>query len=140
MGFGRLVINALRKWAYVPMTAAFLIHLVLFLSAIGVPTVIQMTSRELRNSGYTLWQMTNPVWTLGELANRGPDNVQAGVLVLILPTLAIVALLLNMRSVATELLLQKIPVPVRLLEDEAELEAAKPHQPSSPWDVDDQPA
>ena len=140
LGFGRLVINALRKWAYVPMTAAFLIHLVLFLSAIGVPTVIQMTSRELRNSGYTLWQMTNPVWTLGELANRGPDNVQAGVLVLILPTLAIVALLLNMRSVATELLLQKIPVPVRLLEDEAELEAAKPHQPSSPWDVDDQPA
>jgi ABC-type transport system involved in multi-copper enzyme maturation permease subunit len=137
LGFGRLVINALRRWAYVPMTAAFLIHLVLFLAAIGVPTVIQMTSRDLRNSGYTLWQMTNPVWTLGELASRGVGNVQGEVLVLVLPTAAIVALLLNMRSVATELLLQKTPVPVRIIEDEAAIEAAIPHQPSSPWDLDE---
>jgi hypothetical protein len=140
LGFGRLIINALRKWAFVPMTAAFLIHLVMFLAAIGIPTVLQLTSRELRNSGYTLWQMTNPVWTLGELASRGPDNVQAQVLVLILPTVALVALVLNMRSVATELLLQKTPVPVRIIEDEAELQAALPHQPSSPWDVDEEPA
>ncbi len=140
LGFGRLLINALRQWVYVPMTAAFLIHVILLLSAIGVPTVIQMTSRELRNSGYTLWQMTNPVWTLGELANRGANNVQAEVLILILPTAAIIALLLNMRSVATELLLQKTPVPVRIIEDEAEIEAAVPHRPSSPWDLDDEPA
>jgi hypothetical protein len=124
----------------VPMTAAFLIQVILLLTAIGVPTVIQMTSRELRNSGYTLWQMPNPIWTLGELANRGPGNVQAEVLVLILPTVALVALVLNMRSVATELLLQKTPVPVRIIEDEAELQAALPHQPSSPWDVDEEPA
>ena len=140
LGFGRLIINALRQWVYVPMTAAFLIHVILLATAIGVPTVIQMTSRELRNSGYTLWQMTNPVWTLGELASRGVNNVQAEVLVLILPTAAIIALLLNMRSVATELLLQKTPVPVRIIEDEAEIEAAAPHRPSSPWDVDEEPA
>jgi hypothetical protein len=141
LGFGRLIINALRKWAYVPMTAAFLIQLILLLSAIGVPTVIQMTSRELRNSGHTLWQTTNPVWTLAELADRGPGNVQAEMLVLILPALALIALLLNMRSVATELLLQKIPVPVRIVEDEAELRAAGSRQPASPWDEDEpQPA
>ena len=138
LGFGRLIINGLRKWAYVPMTAAFLIHVILLLAAIGVPTIIQMTSRELRSSGYTLLQMSNPVWTLGELANRGPSNVQAEVLVLILPAAAIIALLLNLRSVATELMLQKIPVPVRIIEDEAELEASQPHAPSSPWDADDE--
>jgi hypothetical protein len=140
LGFGRLIINALRQWIYVPMTAAFLIHVILLLTAIGVPTVVQMTSRELRNSGYTLWQMTNPVWTLAELASRGVDNVQGDILVLILPTAAIIALLLNMRSVATELLLQKTPVPVRIIEDEAEIEAAAPHRPSSPWDLDEEPA
>lgn len=140
LGFGRLIINALRQWAYVPMTAAFLIHLILLLTAIGVPTVIQMTSRELRNSGYTLWQMTNPVWTLSELASRGVDNVQGDILILILPTAAMIALLLNMRSVATELLLQKTPVPVRIIEDEAEIEAAAPHRPSSPWDLEEEPA
>ena len=140
LGFGRLIINALRQWVYVPMTAAFLIHVILLLSAIGVPTVIQMTSRELRQSGYTLWQMPNPVWTLGELANQGVDKVQGDILILILPTAAIIALLLNMRSIATELMLQKIPVPVRIIEDEAEIEAAIPHRPSSPWDLDDEPA
>ncbi|QDT73754.1 ABC transporter permease [Lacipirellula limnantheis] len=140
LGFGRLIINALRKWVYVPMTAAFLIHVILLLSAIGVPTVIQMTSRELRNSGYTLLQMPNPVWTLSELANRGVNSVQADVLVLILPTAALIALLLNLRSVATELMLQRIPVPVRIIEDEAELEAAAPRGPQSPWDLDDDPA
>lgn len=138
LGFGRLIINGLRQWAYVPMTAAFLIHVILLLTAIGVPTVIQMTSRELRSSGYTLWQMPNPVWTLSELGSRGPSNVQAEILVLILPTAAIIALLLNLRSVATELMLQKIPVPVRIIEDEAELEAAQPHAPSSPWDADEE--
>ena len=137
LGFGRLIINALRQWAYVPMTAAFLIHIILLLTAIGVPTVIQMTSRELRNSGYTLWQLTNPVWTLSELASRGVDSVQGDILVFILPTAALIALLLNMRSVATELLLQKTPVPVRIIEDEAEIEAAAPHRPSSPWDLDE---
>jgi hypothetical protein len=80
------------------------------------------------------------VWTLAELAGRGVDNVQGDILVFILPTAAIVALLLNMRSVATELLLQKTPVPVRIIEDEAEIEAAAPRRPSSPWDVDEEPA
>ncbi|BBO33115.1 ABC transporter permease [Lacipirellula parvula] len=142
LGFGCLIINALRKWVFVPMTAAFLVHAVLFLTAIGVPTVIQMTSRELRNSGYTLWQITNPVWTLSELAtrNQGVDNVQAGVLIYILPTAAIIALMLNMRAIGTELLLQRIPVPVRIVEDEAELKAATSRGPSSPWDVDDEDA
>ncbi|WP_428304088.1 ABC transporter permease [Lacipirellula sp.] len=142
LGFGCLIISVLRKWVFVPMTAAFLVHAVLFLAAIGVPTVIQMTSRELRNSGYTLWQITNPVWTLSELANKsqGVDNVQAGVLIYILPTAAIIALMFNMRAIGTELLLQRIPVPVRIVEDEAELKAATSRGPSSPWDVDDEDA
>ena len=137
LGVGRLIVIALRRWAYVPMTAAFLIHIVLFLAAIGVPTVIQMTSRELRNSGYTLLQMTNPVWTLSDLADKGVSQVQGEVLILILPMAAIIALLLNMRSVATELLLQKTPVPVRIIEDEAQMEAAIPRAPSSPWDAEE---
>lgn len=137
LGFGRLIINALRRWAYVPMSAAFLIHVILFLSAIGVPTVIQMTSRELRNSGYTLWQMTNPVWTLSELARRGPSSVEGEVLILVLPAAALIALLLNMRSIATELLLQRTAIPVRIIEEEAELHPAPAPKPTNPWDADE---
>ena len=137
LGFGRLMINALRRWAYVPMSAAFLIHVILVLSAIGVPTVIQTTSRELRNSGYTLWQMTNPVWTIYELGRRGPASVEGEVLILVLPAAALIALLLNMRSIATELLLQRTAVPVRIIEEEAELHPAPAPKPTNPWDADE---
>jgi hypothetical protein len=137
LGFGRLIINALRRWAYVPMSAAFLIHIVLMLAAIGVPTVIQLTSRELRNSGYTMLQMGNPVWTLGELIDNGVSSVSGEILILIIPAAAFAALMLNMRSVATELLYHRIAPPVRVAEDEIELHPAPAAKPTSPWEVDE---
>lgn len=136
LGFGRLLINALRRWQYVPMAAAFLLHFVLVMIGIGVPTIIQLTSRELRNSGYTLLQMTNPVWTLSELIDRGGAAVQVEVLILIVPAAALIALLLNMRSVATELLHQRVAKPVRVAEEDAELHKTPP-KPSSPWESDE---
>ena len=137
LGFGRLIITALRRWAYVPMAAAFLIHLVLLLTAIGVPTVIQLTSRELRNSGYTMLQMGNPIWTLGELLDNGVSSVSGEILILIIPAAAFAALMLNMRSVATELLYHRIAPPVRVAEDEIELHPAPAAKPTSPWEMDE---
>lgn len=140
LGFGRLIINALRRWVYVPMAAAFLLHFVLLMIAIGVPTVIQLTSREMRNVGYTLLQVTNPIWTLGELLDKGVGAVQGEILILLVPAAAFVALLLNMRSVATELLHHRVAAPVRVIEEEAELHRAPPPKPRSPWEVDEETA
>jgi hypothetical protein len=137
LGFGRLLIVALRRWAYVPMAAGFLLHVILFLTAIGVPTIIQLTSRQLRNSGYTLLQMTNPIWTLGELMDDGVASVQGEILILIVPAAALMALMLNMRSVATELLHHRIAPPVRVAEEEAELHPAPAPKPSNPWEAEE---
>ncbi|RIK87739.1 MAG: hypothetical protein DCC67_01465 [Planctomycetota bacterium] len=137
LGFGRLLINLIRRWAYVPMAAAFLLHVILLLTAIGVPTVVQMMSREYRNAGYTLLQLTNPVWTLAELWDRGMAAVEGEILILATPALAVIALLLNMRSVSTELLHHRIPVPIRVAEDEAALHPAPEARPTSPWELDD---
>jgi hypothetical protein len=137
LGFGRLIINAMRRWAFVPMAAAFLIHIVLMLTAVGVPTVIQLTSRELRNSGYTMLQMSNPIWTLGELLDNGVSSVNGEILILIIPAAAFAALMLNMRSVATELLYHRIAPPVRVAEDEIELHPAPAAKPSNPWEAEE---
>jgi hypothetical protein len=134
-----LLIAQLRRWAYVPLAAAFLIHIVLVMTAIGVPTIIQLTSRTLRNSGYTLLQMSNPVWTLTELLHDGVMSVRGEILILVIPAVAIMALILNMRSVATELLHHRIAAPVRIVEDEAELHPAPAPKPTSPWEMDDEP-
>ena len=137
LGLGHLIINQLRRVAYVPLAAGFLTHLVLLLTGVGVPTVIQLTSQQLRNSGYSLVQVTNPIWTLGELMDRGPDAVEAGTLIWIVPTAALAALMLNMRSVAAELLHDRIAQPLRVAEDDAELRAAQRNEPANPWDADE---
>jgi hypothetical protein len=134
LGFGRLIVLALRRWIYVPMAAGFLLHIILLLIGVGVPTVVQLSSRTLRQSGYTLVQASNPFWTLGELLDRGPSAVYVDILVIILPAAAALALLLNVRSVAAELQRQRIAPPIRVAEEEAELHPAPAPRPSSPWD------
>jgi hypothetical protein len=48
--------------------------------------------------------------------------------------------MLNMRSVATELLHHRIAPPIRVLEEEAELQPVAVPKPSSPWDSEDENA
>jgi hypothetical protein len=134
LGFGRLVIAFVRRWAYVPLPAAVLIHLIMLLTGVGIPTVIQLMSRQLRYSGYSLIQITNPIWTVGRLIDRGPDSVDGPLLVLLLVGAALAALLLNAPSIAAELARQRIPVPKEVLDEDAAIRLARRSGPSSPWD------
>jgi hypothetical protein len=97
-----------------------------------------MTSRELRNAGYSLLQATNPFWTLHDLMDRGSSAVQSDILVLIVPAAAIIALLLNMRSIATELLHHRVAAPVRVLEEDAALKGPAAPKPSNPWEAEEE--
>jgi hypothetical protein len=133
LGFGRLLITALRRWTYVPIFAGFLLHIILLLAGVLVPTVIQLSSRQMRQGGYSLIQMGNPFWTLGELLDDGPAAVQAETLALVIPGFALLALLLNMRSVATELMHHRIAAPQRVVEEEAELHPPPPPKATNPW-------
>ena len=134
VGVGRLLINALRRWVYVPMSGGFLVHAIILLTGIGVPTVMQMTSRQLRYGGYSLVHMSNPFWTLLELVNRRGSTVQVEVLILVIPAIALAVLMLNIRSVAAELLHHRIAPPIRVAEEEAALRPAPAPKPASPWE------
>lgn len=136
LGLGRLFIGFMRRWMFVSLTAGFLFHVLLVMAGVGIPLTIQMTSRAMRNDGYTLLQMTNPFWTTTELLNSGSGSAQAPILVLVVPGFAIAMLMLNMKSVASELRRHRVAPPVRVLEEEAELHPAPVPGPSNPWDAD----
>jgi len=137
LGIGLLMIRFLRKFTYVGVLMSVLIQILLVLMGVLVPLVIQGVSFSMRNSGYTLLQISNPVWTLiemGEGRNLPPD---APVLLLIVGAVALIVFLLNLSAVAREVRRVRIAKPRRVAEEDAQLEAIKhPPQPvrTSPWD------
>jgi hypothetical protein len=133
LGFGLLVIRALRLVAVVKMVASVLIHVLVLLAGSGVPTVIQLMSVEMRYVDYSLVQITNPFWSLHHLADGGTPQY-GPVLILIVPAAAVCMLLLNMRSVVRELQAVRIAAPARVIEDEAALHPAPPTLPQNPWE------
>ena len=118
------------------LAAGFLLHLILLLLACGIPQVVFLMSSSFNTSGgYSLIQITNPVWTLFTLLDTGVFSVEGQVLILILPATAVVVLLLNLRSVAAELHYQRRSLPLRVAEDEAQLHPAPIPGPTNPWDA-----
>jgi hypothetical protein len=137
LGLGRIVISWVRRWTFVSLTAGLLIHLLLVGAGVGIPLAIQTLSRSLRNEGYTLLQMSNPFWTLTQLLDRGVGSLPLPILVILIPAFGAAMLLLNMKSVAAELLRQRVAPPTRVLEEEALLHPAPAPGPSNPWEAEE---
>jgi hypothetical protein len=137
LGLGRIVISWVRRWTFVSLTAGLLIHLLLVGAGVGIPLGIQTMSRALRNEGYTLLQMSNPFWTIVQLLDRGMGSLPVPILVILVPAFGAAMLLLNMKSVAAELLRHRVAPPTRVLEEEAELHPPPVPGPSNPWEAED---
>ena len=137
LGIGLLLISLLRKVTHVGIMLSMLIQILLVLVGILVPWVIQSMSLTLRNSGYTLLQVSNPLWTLIEVGEGSALPAEAPVLLVLLPGVAVIVFLLNLAGVAREVRHVRIVRPKRVAEEDTELEAIKrPPQPvkTSPWD------
>jgi hypothetical protein len=140
LGLGKLLLSAVRR---VPPEGVGIVLRVMFnllLVAIGtaVPIAIQMSSDSLRNSGYSLLQITNPLWTMAELAEPYkalPAEIE--VLLIALPAAAAFVLLLNLPAVVVEVRQVRIARPTRVAEEDAERTALdRPIESlhTSPWD------
>ena len=137
LGLGRLIINAVRRFTFVPMAGAFLLQLILVLLGVGIPLLLQMTSNSFGSSrNYALVHVVDPLQTLRILADDGASAVRADVSVLILISAASVVLLLNLRSVVVELRRQRLTTPERLVEEEAMLHPAPAPKPANPWEAE----
>lgn len=137
LGLGKLILGVVARLAEVGLALRALVHVLLLLAGGGIPWVVQITNPQTRDLGYTLWQTSNPVWTLWEYCTRStlPAPV-ASVLVIVLPTAALVVLGLNLPRLAAELMQARIAKPARVAEEDARLAAPVAAAPvrASPWD------
>jgi hypothetical protein len=141
LGVGRLLLTLLQQFIPAGMAFSVLIHIVLLLLACLGPYVLQLSI--FGDDAYTPLQVTNPVWTLQELADGhtaweyaltlGP--LQIPVVVLLLMTAAGLMLPVQLVIAARELPRHSPAVaPQRVEEDERQLHPPPPPPPASPWD------
>ncbi|WP_442481528.1 ABC transporter permease [Aeoliella sp. SH292] len=135
LGVGKLLTAGLRRVAPVSGVAGFLVHLLLVMAGSGIPYAVQMSSRMWRNAGYTILQWPNPFWTLGELSDRMTIDDTVILQCLVMLTGAACVLLINLPSTAREMMQERVSLPDRVAQDEAELHPPV-SKPQSPWDED----
>lgn len=137
LGLGKLLVAALRRVAPVTGVAGFLVHFLLILAGSGIPTAIQLSLRTWRNAGYTMLQWPNPFWTAQELLDGGPKSgpeVQLQAIVML--AVAACVLIVNLPGVARELMQERVALPSRIVQDEAELHPVEV-KPTNPWEEDE---
>jgi hypothetical protein len=133
LGLGKLLVAAVRTVTYVQLSAGFLLHLVLFLIACGIPQVVYLMTPSLRmGDQFSFLQITNPVWVLFSVAQTWPI-AEANMLVIIVGSAALLMLVLNIRTIIADVSYRPRMLPERVLEDEAELHPTPGPQPTSPW-------
>jgi len=133
LGLGMIVVRVLRRLTVVTMLASVLIHFLIVLAGTGIPTTFQFMSVQMRDAGYTLWQVSNPFWSLTHLVDGGLIT-EGYFLILILPAAAVCMLLVNLGAVLSELQVEREAPPPRVLQDEAELAPSALSLPTNPWD------
>lgn len=143
LGLGKLLISVMRRFAFVSLTAGFLLHIILLLVGCGGPQILAyMTSSWQFGNQYSLLHITNPIWTLIEIADNGSALLDAWTILIMVGSSAIIVLLLNLRAVAVEIQYQRSSLPSRVAEDEAELHPEPIAAPANPWEaaVDETPS
>ena len=136
LGLGKMLTAAVRRIAPVTAVAGFLINVLLVLIGSGVPFAIQMSTRSLRNAGYGMLQWPNPFWSIGEIVSRPSGVPNLGLQVLVLSGFALCVLVVSLPGVARELLQDRVTLPDRVAQDEAELHT-EPVKPQNPWEADE---
>jgi hypothetical protein len=137
LGVTHLLVRFIRRFVFVPMPATFLCHLILVLSGILVPLLLQRfySGWSYSNFSYSLLQVPNWAWTLVELGGRsGPvgNRLIAAVLV---PLIGGLIFLINFVVCADEVQRVRQAAPLRVLEDDEALHPERTaRKKQNPWD------
>ena len=137
LGLGALIVRGIRRFTAVRLALPVAVNVCLLLIGCLTPWVIQMTSVEMRRLGWTLLQIPNAAWTLGEVCFRNPP-IEMPVLALTLATLAMAVWLLNLPALSVALEQVRIAKPPRVEQEDAARAAALAGAigPKNPWDED----
>ena len=136
LGVGLLVFRLLRKYVRVDVLFAVLLYGLMVLAGCGLPPLILGLSAQWRGQGYTLWQITNFVWTLEYVTESAAwSSGTLNLVLVLLPVAAVWVLALNLPAVVREVQYVRVPKPARVAEEDAALAPPPPPPPkASPWD------
>ena len=137
LGVGLLVIRLLRRYTRFDVLFAVLVYGLMVLAGCGLPPLVQELSAQWRREGYTLWQITNFVWTLEYVTeSRAWSSQTLNLVLVLLPVAAVGVLALNLPAIVREVQYVRVPKPARVSEEDAALAPPPPPPPNaSPWDV-----
>lgn len=137
LGLGLLLVGMLRHVSRTGLVLSLLIQILLLLLGCGVPLLVQTMTPRWGQSGYSLWHITNPLWTLAEIGDNTTLPVDTPILLTVLPLAALIVFALNLPAIFRELRHVRIAKPLRVAEEDALLSARlAPTEPTrlSPWD------
>jgi hypothetical protein len=138
LGIGKLLLDLIQRVTPATIVHRFVVHVLLMLAGCGIPMVIELSLFDARFPGYSLLEITNPVWTLATVAGGTIINSDMSVLIVVLSIAATGVLLANLPSVVAEVRNVRIARPIRVVDEDAELAAvtAAPTESvrTSPWD------
>jgi hypothetical protein len=137
LGLGRVIVNLLQRVAPVGIALSLLVQILLLVAGCGIPLIIYLMSYS-RGDGYTMLQITNPIWTLVELIDSNTGMAYAPAILLTLLPAAVLIFLANLPGIAAEVRHVRIAKPLRVAQEDALAEAQKapPRQKTNPWDDD----
>lgn len=142
LGVGKLMIDFARRYVEAGVVLSLLVQVLLLLAGSLVPLTFHLISPTLRGD-YALLEITNPFWTLYEVAagTLGKDNLwgvdQTSFLLLTLIPTAALIMLIHLRGVAEEIRKVRVDAPQRVAQEDAVQQALlRPTTPVqiSPWD------
>jgi hypothetical protein len=134
LGVTSLILRLLRRVAEVTVALSFLINLLLLMCGFGLPWLLREITN-FRGQGYTLLHITDPLTTCAALLDpQFAGGVAPEVLLIMVVPPAIAVFLLNLVYIAPVVNQVRIARPLRVEEDEQEIHAPPPPQPTNPWD------
>ncbi len=135
LGVGLMVLRVLRRYFRVDVLFAVLLYAIMVLVGCGLPPLIQELSSQGRRDGYTLWQITNFIWTLEHVTESvALTSFARDAVWIVLPLVAFVVVVLNLRAIAREVQYVRASKPARVAEEDAALAPPPPPPKASPWD------
>jgi hypothetical protein len=137
LGLGRLGIALLRRFSPVGMLLGVLLQVLMLFAGCGIPLAIHLMIPDLR-SDWSLLEISNPIWTIGEIMDGGTILIDSWFLFFALPLAALGVFALNLPAVSAAVRHVRIAKPSRVAEEDALFEAARTPPaapvPTSPWD------
>jgi hypothetical protein len=136
LGVTHLIVRLLRRYVFVPMPATFLCHLILVISGVVIPLLLQRftTGWSYANFSYSLMQLPNWAWTLVELGSRSSPVGNGLAAAILVPLCGGFIFLLNFVLCADEVLRVRVAAPQRVVEDDLAQHPEHVQRKKNPWD------